>query len=512
VRCSRPVEHAEYRRHDALGLAGLVRTGEVSPAELLDAALARAAVVDPVVHFLARPMVEQARARVTETLTGPFAGVPFLIKDLGQHYAGLPTGSGCRALASHPAPEHAEVVRRWLDAGLVIAGKTTTPEFGAKGVTEPEGAEPTRNPWDLAHTPGGSSGGSAAAVAAGVVPVAGASDGGGSIRIPAACCGLFGLKPGRGLVPAGPDALELLHGAATEGVVSRSVRDSAAMLDVLAAPQPDGPYLVARPEASYRELAGRDPGRLRIGVSTASPLGTPVDPEAVAAVDTAVALLTELGHDVEPAVTGVDEWALAKDFLTMWFVMCAALVDAVRERTGARADAFEVDTRLMAAVGAATRGPEYLTAHERWNSHTRRLAAFHSRYDLLLTPTLARPPMRIGESATPPLLRTAGQALLAVRGGGWLAGSGLMDQMIEKNLGPVPFTQLANITGRPAMSVPLHRTGAGLPLGVQFVGPPASEGRLFALATQLEAAKPWFDDEPPELHRADDTSPAQMMR
>jgi amidase len=234
-------------------------------------------------------------------------------------------------------------------------------------------------------------------VSAGIVPVAGASDGGGSIRIPAACCGLFGLKPGRGLVPDGPDVAERLHGAAVNGVISRSVRDTAAMLDVLTAPDVGGPYLSARPGEPYADLAAREPGSLRIGFSTTAPLGTPVSPDAIAAVEDAAALLTSLGHHVEPAASGVDERQLATDFLTMWFAAVATQVDDARRLTGCGRDAFEVDTQVMAAVGRATTAPTYIAAHNRWNDHTRRLAAFHQNYDLLLTPTLARPPVRIGE-------------------------------------------------------------------------------------------------------------------
>ncbi|MBO2456006.1 amidase [Actinomadura violacea] len=492
------MEYAEYRARDAVGLAALVTAGETTSAELLDAAIARADAVNAKINAIVRPMHDLARARAAEPPAGPFAGVPFLLKDLSQDYAGLPTGSGNRALREIPAAEHAEVVRRWLDAGLVVFGKTNTPEFGAKGITEPEVNGPTRNPWDLTRTPGGSSGGSAAAVAAGIVPVAGANDGGGSIRIPAACCGLFGLKPGRGLVPAGPSYAEHLHGAAVDGVVSRSVRDSAAMLDVLtASPDPGGPYLPAKPELPYAELARRAPGRLRIGFATDSPLGTDVDPQAVAAVEDAAKLLEALGHDVEPAKTGIDERRLAFDFLAMWSTQLAFTVDEIRRATGASRKAFELDTHLVAAAGRVQSAPAYFAAHERWNTYNRQLAAFHSRYDLLLTPTLARPPVRIGELDTPAPLRAIGKAALALGLAGPLTKTKQWREAVIANLAPVPYTQLANITGRPAMSVPLYRTPGGLPLGVQFVGPLGGEGALLALAAQLEAERPWAHLEPP---------------
>ncbi|MFF5140645.1 amidase [Streptomyces sp. NPDC013157] len=493
------MDYAEYRAHDAVGLAALVATGQVTAAELLESAIARAEAVNPALNAIVTSMHESARRQATRTLSGPFAGVPFLIKDLLQDYAGLPTGSGNRALRSPPATEHAEVVRRWLDAGLVIFGKTNTPEFGAKGITEPEAGGPTFNPWDRSRTPGGSSGGSAAAVAAGIVPTAGANDGGGSIRIPAACCGLVGLKPGRGIVPAGPQAAEHLHGAAVNGVVSRSVRDTAALLDVLtAAPDPGGPYPApARPEAGYAELARHAPRRLRIGFATDSPLGTPISSHAVAAVEETVKLLEELGHTLEPARTGIDERQLAFDFLAVWSASLAATIDEVRAATGARRSDFELDTHLIAAAGRIQRANDYITTHNRWNTYNRRLATFHQDYDLLLTPTLARPPIRIGELDTPPMLRVLGRLALSLGLAGRLASTKQWKEAVIANLEPVPFTQLANITGRPAISVPTYRTPEGLPLGVQFVGPLGSEALLLSLAAQLEDARPWAHLEPP---------------
>ncbi|GAA2558135.1 amidase family protein [Streptomyces koyangensis] len=490
------MEYAEYRAHDAVGLAALVAGGEVSAAELLEVAVARAEAVDGKLNAIVRPMRDLARERARTPLTGPFAGVPFLIKDLSQDYAGLPTGSGSRSLAHLPAERHSAVVERWLEAGLVIFGKTNTPEFGAKGITEPEVNGPTRNPWDLTRTPGGSSGGSAAAVAAGVVPMAGANDGGGSIRIPAACCGLFGLKPGRGLVPAGPATAEDLHGAATNGAVSRTVRDSAALLDVLTArPDPGGPYLAARPELPYAELARR-PRPLRIGFTTRSPIGTEVDPHAVAAVDETAKLLAHLGHEVEPAEPEIDHRQLALDFLAMWTTQLAQTVDEIRRTTGAGPGDFELDTHLLAAAGRSLPAPRYFAAHQRWNTYSRQLAAFHDRYDLLLTPTLARPPVRLGELDTPAPVRTLARGLMKVGLLGTLAGTKAWERAVIANLAATPYTQLANITGRPAMSVPTYRTPEGLPLGTQFVGPLGGEGTLLALAAQIEAERPWAQLEP----------------
>ncbi|MBL0778886.1 amidase family protein [Streptomyces albidoflavus] len=490
------MEYAEYRAHDAVGLAALVAGGEVTAAELLEVAMARAEAVDGKLNAIVRPMRDLARERARTPLTGPFAGVPFLIKDLSQDYAGLPTGSGSRSLAHQPAERHSAVVERWLEAGLVIFGKTNTPEFGAKGITEPEVNGPTRNPWDLTRTPGGSSGGSAAAVAAGVVPMAGANDGGGSIRIPAACCGLFGLKPGRGLVPAGPATAEDLHGAATNGAVSRTVRDSAALLDVLTArPDPGGPYLAARPELPYAELARRT-RPLRIGFTTRSPIGTEVDPHAVAAVEETAGLLAHLGHEVEPAEPETDHRQLALDFLAMWTTQLAQTVDEIRRTTGAGPGDFELDTHLLAAAGRSLPAPRYYAAHHRWNTYSRQLAAFHDRYDLLLTPTLARPPVRLGELDTPAPVRALARGLMKVGLLGTLAGTKAWERAVMANLAATPYTQLANITGRPAMSVPTYRTPEGLPLGTQFVGPLGGEGTLLALAAQIEAEQPWAQLEP----------------
>ncbi|WP_197022466.1 amidase [Saccharomonospora piscinae] len=491
------IEYGEYRRYDAVGLAELVARREVSPAELLETAMLRADQVNGRLNAIVYPMHEIARRRAATELSGPFAGVPFLLKDLKQDYAGVPTGSGTRALRGHVAARHSEVVQRWLDAGLVPFGRTATPEFGTKGITESAATGASRNPWNLDHTPGGSSGGSAAAVAAGVVPVAGASDGGGSIRIPAACCGLVGLKPGRGLVPAGPDHDEHLAGAATDGVVSRTVRDTAAMLDVLArTPDPGGPYLAAVPGTSYAELAGRTPPKLRIGFTTRSPLGTPVHAEAVAAVEHAATLLGKLGHDVEPAEPDIDGVALARDFMTMWSAQTALTIATIKRDTGARDREFEVDNRLLAASARTVRAVDHAEARASWNGYTRALADFHERYDLLLTPTLARPPVRIGELATPPLLRLGGELLLRLRLTGPFTKTKAWNDQVLANLAPVPFTQLANITGRPAMSLPLHRTAEDLPLGVQFVGRLGGEPTLLALATQLEAEHAWADTEP----------------
>ena len=482
------MDFEEYRAHDATSLAKLVADRQVSAAELLTLARERAAAVNPRINAVVRdvPAVPADRPQ------GPFSGVPFLIKDLAQDYAGLPTSAGSRALMSAPAAEHATVVQRWIDAGLVIFGKTNTPEFGAKGITESLAWGPARNPWDTNRTPGGSSGGSAAAVAAGIVPCAGANDGGGSIRIPAACCGLVGLKPGRGLTPSGPLAGEAMHGSAVQGVVSRTVRDTAGMLDVISGGEPFGPYVPAMPPSSLTSCVGQDPGALRIGVRVPSAITPTPHREAYAAVATTVRALTELGHQVDELPEApYDDAELARDFLLTWFVVAAWEVAEAKRLSGAGDESFERDTLIMAALGRATSSVDYVDAVERRHAHTRRLSTFFESYDLLLTPTLATPPPTIGEFELPVALARAADALLKTRTARFLKYTKIVDDMVDKNLNWVPYTQLANLTGRPAISLPLHWTPEGLPMGVQFVAPLAGESLLVKLAAQLEQAMPW---------------------
>jgi Asp-tRNA(Asn)/Glu-tRNA(Gln) amidotransferase A subunit family amidase len=481
----------EYLRSDATALAALVADGQVTAAELLALARQRADQVNPQINAIVRRLDDVADARAAEPLTGPFAGVPFLVKDLAQEYAGFPTTNGSRALANDVADEHALVTQRFLDAGLVVFGKTNTPEFGAKGITEDELLGRARNPWNLAHTPGGSSGGSGAAVAAGIVPAAGANDGGGSIRIPAACNGLVGLKVSRGFTPYGPQTSESMFGLATQGVLSRTVRDSAALLDAVAgAPTRYAAYVAGNPPAFLASL-DQAPERLRIGFTTASAINPSPDPEAVAAVESAAALLTELGHEVEPVEPPHDDNALARDFLTIWFAQLHGQISGIKTRLGAPNSAFAADSLAVAEIGRAAGVGALFAALENINTHIHALEDFHQRYDLLLTPTLAKPPLEVGSVDTPPLLQRASRVVAKVRAGKLLNATGILDQLITDNLGWVPYTQLANLTGRPAISVPLHWTAAGLPLGVQLVGPLASDGLLLRLAAQLEQARPW---------------------
>jgi amidase len=488
------MKFSEYLACDAFALAGHVAAGDVTAPQLLDLAIGQHQRVHGKVNAICRLMEAQARAQIPSP--GPFAGVPFLIKDGGQDYAGLPTSYGSRAMQHIVPAQHSATVQRYLDAGLVIFGKTNLPEFALKGVTDPVAFGPTSNPWNLAHTPGGSSGGAAAAVASGIVPMAAGNDGGGSIRIPAACCGLFGLRPSRGRVSAGPAVGEVWFGASSEGVISRSVRDSAVALDVLQGPEPGDPFVIAPPAGRYAELMLGDPGRLRIGFTARSPIGTEVHPEAVAAVRNAAQLLQRLGHDVEEAEPEIDGGALASSYLHIYFGQVPAAIERARA-AGADPTQFELMTRMLMTIGKSTSAARLTQQLGQWNSFARALGQFHQRYDLLLTPTLACPPVRHGATDAP----AAQQAVLGFLQRTGLLGliaragllDGLVDRMARESLQHVPFTQLANLTGTPAMSVPLHWTADGLPLGVQFVGRFGSEDELLQLAHQLEQAQPWFD-------------------
>jgi amidase len=491
------VQEQAYLGHDGLALAGLVANGGTTAAELLTAARRRADAVGPRLNAISARLDHYADERVTQDLSGPFAGVPFLLKDLHQHLAGQSITDGCRALAGRKADHTSTVVQRWLDAGVVVFGMTSTSEFGSKAITEPTLFGPTRNPWDLDRTPGGSSGGAAAAVAAGIVPVAGASDGGGSIRVPAACTGLVGLKPGRGLVPFGPKESEPLNGLATQGVVSRSVRDSAGMLDVLMGADGMSPYAPALPDRPLLTQLDREPDVLRIGYTTRCALREHPHPEAVRAVERAAELLTELGHKVEEVAPAYDDRQLGRDFLTIWFVHQAIEVERIKRDTGATESGFEQDTRLMAALGRAFRAVELQAADERRSSYIAALAGVHAQHDLLLTPTLGEPPIKVGSLDSPAPLQLLSEGLLRAGAVGLLRRAGIVDQIVDRNLAWVPYTQLANITGRPAISLPLHITDDGLPMGVQFVGPLLSEGTLLRLARQLERAAPWAQHLPP---------------
>lgn len=494
------MNHAEYLRHDATALAALVRQGEVSATELLDLALAQLARVQPQVNAVVRVMESQARAQIAAGLWGPLAGVPMLLKDGLQDYAGVPTGLGSRALQGNVPREHSAVVRRLLDAGAVVFGKSNLPELGLKGVSDSALHGPVANPWDLSRNAGGSSGGAAAAVAAGVLPMAMGSDGGGSLRIPASCCGLFTLKPSRGRISEAPLLGEVWFGACTHGVLSRSVRDTALALDLLCGPEPGDPFLAAAPAQPFMQALSAPPRRWRIAYSTASPIGAPVHADAVAAVESAVQLLRQLGHQVEAAAPAIDGDLLARCYLLMYFGQVPAEMAQARV-LGARDEQFELLTRATAVLGRATSAADLSASLLRWNDLSRALGQFLQGFDLWLTPTVAQPALKHGATDPPRAQALVLQALVSSGVLALLARTGLVrgivDALAHDNMAPVPFTQLANLTGTPAMSVPLHTGADGLPMGVQFMARMGDEATLLQLAAQLEQAAPWFDRLPP---------------
>jgi len=490
----------EYERCDAMALAALVRRREVSPAELMTLAVARIEAHEPRLHALVRRRFEAARAEASQVnLDAPLAGVPFLVKDLLATIAGEPTGSGNRRLAALTMPRDSEMVRRYRAAGLVMLGRTNTPEFGLTPFTEPAAYAPTRNPWSLAHSPGGSSGGSAAAVAARYVPMASGGDGGGSIRIPASCCGLFGFKPSRGMTPTGPDFGELWHGLAIEHGLTRSVRDSAALLDATAGADPGAPYAAPQRPPSFVDALQIEPGRLRIAFSGRALFGHTVHADCIAALDDSVALLRSLGHDVEEAHPPVDGQACAIAFVTLLAGETRSEIEAVAAALGRRAQRadFEPATYALGLLGRGLSASDYAAAARTLQLAARRIAPFFERYDVLVTPTLGAPPARIGA-----LQPTAAEARLmglinALGASRLLKALGVVKPMAEKTFDYIPFTPLFNATGQPAMSVPLNWNAEGLPIGTQFVARMGADGLLLRLAAQLEQARPWFDRRPP---------------
>ncbi|PXX92516.1 amidase [Marinobacter vulgaris] len=485
------MKQSEYLRYDAVALADLIRRNEVSARQVCEAAIERAEAVNGRLNAICHPQFSEALGQACPP-DGTFSGVPMLLKDLAQEQQGHPCTFGSHGLKNNIAPQDSEFVRRARAAGLVFLGRTATPEFGLKAVTESKLWGASRNPWNADLTPGGSSGGSAAAVAAGIVPVAGANDGGGSIRIPAAYNGLFGLKPSRGLISSGPFVGEAWTGASTDHVVTRTVRDSAAMLDVLSGPAVGDPFVIAPPSAPYAELMQQAPRRLRIGVFTASPYDTDVAPECVEAVETTARLLESLGHDVEYARPEFDGMALARCYLGIYFGEVSTLMDRAKNEFGARDGDFELDTRLLAMLGRSMPLPDYVRRRQQWNDFARALGAFFQGYDMYLCPTAGQLPAKIGELDTPGHLQLAARLMLMLRAGNLVHRSGQVDQMALESLARTPFTQLANLTGTPAMSVPMAWTNSGLPVGIQFGAPHGDEATLLQLAAQLEEASPWF--------------------
>ncbi|WP_163576930.1 amidase [Halomonas faecis] len=491
------MEQHEYRRLDGTGLAALIQGGEVSRDEVFEAACAAIETDDPRLGAVVRTRFERARIENRAvTHDSPFAGVPTLTKDLLMALAGEPLAFGSAALADWRPGADSTLVTRLRRAGLTILGQTATPELGLMGITEPQAFPHPVNPWKPEHSPGGSSGGAAAAVAGGLVPLAMGGDGGGSIRIPASYCGLFGLKPSRGRVPLGPGHAEVWQGAVVEHAVTRSVRDSAALLDATNGMDEGGPYPVAR-ENGFLAALQRPPGRLRVAVSLGEPLGRPLgtrlDPEVRGAVESAARQVEGLGHDVEWADPPVDGAALANSYLTLYLGHLAADLAWIARETDVPVSrlAIEPATRAIGRLGRCLPARDYELAKRDWNSAARAMGAFHRRFDALLMPVAAAPAPRRGE-LYPTQARERLMALLAIPGAAHLAlKAGALKRLASDSLARTPYTQLANLTGQPAMSLPLHVTPEGLPVGVQVLGPMGDERRLLALAAQLEAATLW---------------------
>jgi amidase len=467
---------------DATAQAELVRSGQASPVELLDAAIERIEAGDGTINAVVLRWFDDARATAAspDLPDGAFRGVPFLLKDLWAHFAGQPLTNGNQALAAARPVSTTDttLVARHRAAGLVVAGRTNSPELGSVPVTEPLAYGPTRNPWDLERTPGGSSGGAAAAVAAGFVPFAHASDGGGSIRIPASCCGLVGLKTSQGRITTGPYRAET--GLGVEHCVSRTVRDTARLLDATAGPGIGDNVLAPPPARPYADEVGADPGRLRIGILDHDPRGGTVDPECARAVQVTAALLESLGHHVEPAFPAVlGDTSMGARFMAQWATNMATGLAAFGEQLGRELGPDDVEpvNWAQAQFARSASAVDLASAQAAIAAFRRRVQQWWADgWDILLSPTVAELPPRIGEhDATPddPMapMRRAAQ---------WVA-----------------FTGAFNMSGQPAISLPMHWSAGGLPVGVQLVAAYGRDDLLVRLASQLEAAAPWADRHPP---------------
>ncbi len=470
---------ADITALDATAQADLVRTGEVSATELVQAAVERAEATSDL-NAVIHPRYEEALAEAGGDLPdGPFRGVPFVLKDLDGIATGLPLHMGTKVLRDHGyvSPVDDTLYRRFRDAGLVVIGKTNTPELGLVPTTEPESYGPTHNPYDPTRTPGGSSGGSAAAVAAGVVPMGHAGDGGGSIRIPASFCGLVGLKPSRGRVTVGPDTGEEWSGLVGRLAVTRSVRDTATLLDAVAGPDVGDPYWAPPPARPFADEVGADPGSLRIGWVTDVPDGSAeTDPEIAAAVEATAQRLVELGHRVEQASPpALADPSMTGHFITCFGVWAAHDLDRIGQMIGepVTADGVEAGTWAVAEMGRSVTGAQFLAGREGLHAHARSVIRWWEDFDVLLTPTVPEVAPTLGQFGAEPDNPLAG---------------------LLRSTVTVAFTAVFNVTGQPAISLPLARSAAGLPIGIQLVGAPAREDVLLRLAGQLEAAHPWHHD------------------
>ncbi|MDO8363341.1 MAG: amidase family protein [Actinomycetota bacterium] len=460
---------------DATDQAALVRSGQVAPHELLQAAIERIEAIDPALNAVVIRWFDEARTTAAGPLPdGPFRGVPTLLKDLWAHYAGQPLTNGCQALKDQMAPSTADttLVARFRAAGFVIAGRTNSPEFGSLPATEPTAWGATRNPWDTAHSPGGSSGGAAAAVAAGMVPIAHASDGGGSIRIPASACGLVGLKPSQGRITLGPFRDESNLGV--ELCVSRSLRDTAALLDAVRGPGVGDTVIAPAPSRPYIQELGASPGRLRVGLLDHHPFGSPVHPECALAARNTAALLESLGHDVQPGFPqAMGNADFARRFAALWSTNMGTSFARIAAQIGRALVPGDVEpvNWVQAEYARSVNGVDYALALAA-NVDFRRAVQqwWHDGWDLLLTPTLGEPPALVGSFTNDPDNPMAPMARAAQY---------------------VPFTPAFNASGQPAISLPMHWTPEGLPVGVQLVAAYGREDVLFRVAAQLEAAQPW---------------------
>ncbi len=467
----------EYSSYDGLGLARLVARGEVTPLELVDAAIERIEALNPRLNAVVHRAFDEARDSARGPLpAAPFAGVPFLIKDLGQSVAGWPRTSGSRFLKDEVTPTDSELVRRFRAAGLLLLGKTNTPEYGITGTTESRLLGPCRTPWDPEHISGGSSGGAAAAVASGMVPVAHASDGLGSIRIPAACCGLFGLKITRDRNPAFPIDVDRVIGFNVDHVVSRSVRDSAAMLDLTGYPEAASPYAAPAKTRPYLVEVGAPPGKLRIAFSTELASGATVDPEIRAKIEETAKLLASLGHEVFERDLAIDWRRLYGAQRSLSTANFAAQMREVILARGREPEQDELEPNTWAAllIGRSVSGEDTMRGFRTLRAMGREILSFFEDVDVLMTPMRAGPLPRIGELGPDQDPR----------------------DLNRKQARALPFTPPFNFTGQPAMSVPLHHTADGLPLGIQFAGRYGDEATLFRLAAQLERALPWAERTP----------------
>ncbi|WP_274432685.1 amidase family protein [Alicyclobacillus sp. ALC3] len=485
-----------YRDYDATALSKLVKAREVEPKELVEQAITEIERINPKLNAVTHKMYEQARKQAETVVDAPFAGVPILLKDMYQEVEGEPMTFGSRAYQGNRATEDSLYTRQMRQAGFVFLGYTNVPEFALMAVTEPEHNGPTRNPWSPDVTPGGSSGGSAAAVAAGMVPLAGASDGGGSIRIPAAYCGLFGLKPTRGRTPVGPQLSRHWQGASVSHVLTKSVRDSAAVLDALITEEKGRAFLPPRFDGSYlRVIDMPHPRALNVAFSVTSPLGTAVDPACRQAVLDTARLFELLGHHVTEATAPVDGLQLAKSYITMYFAEVGAELMALESILGRKVKLGDVEptTWMLAVLGKTTSAAEFVMTLREWDKAAVQMEAFHETYDLYLTPTTAMMPAKIGELAPTGMERALISVVDKFGIAKVLQKVGLVDTLVQTSLKRTPFTQLANLTGQPAMSVPMYRSETGMPVGVQVIAARGREDLLLLVAAALEQTPQWLD-------------------